>query len=116
MKVTTILILSIYFFSCKNKQDDSAEKFDKIKWVTTDGRDYPHRDKMLKDLIDNYKLHGLKMDSVINLLGPPTRTDSLYLFYLIKQKRIANIFPLGTKTLVIKFKEDSTLEWRKIHE
>ena len=32
------------------------------------------------------------------------------------QELFANFFPLHTKTLVIKLAEDSTVEWRKIHE
>jgi hypothetical protein len=116
MKTTIIAFAALCFIACRNKQEETPEKFDKTKWAIQKDRDYPHRDNMLNDLIDNYKLHGLKMDSIINLLGQPSRIDSLYLFYTIKQKRLGNIFPLSTKTLVIKFKEDSTLEWRKIHQ
>lgn len=78
-----------------------------------DGKDYPYRKQMLDDLISNQQLKGLKKDSVFHLLGQPDRTDSNYLFYRISQKRIG-FFPLQTRTLVIKFTND-TVEWRKIH-
>ncbi|MDB5205593.1 MAG: hypothetical protein JWR72_668 [Flavisolibacter sp.] len=112
-----LLLLFICCFACKNaKQDDNAEKFDKIKWVAKKNNEFPYRDKMLKDLIDNHKLHGLKKEEVINMLGQPSRSDNGHLFYKIDQELIGNIFPLHTKTLVIKLNKDSTVEWRKIHE
>lgn len=77
--------------------------------------DYLYRNEMLKDLISNHSLKGLKKDELIDLLGPPDRIDSGYLFYMIAQKRLY-FFPLHTKTLVIKLAKDSTVEWRKIHE
>ncbi len=114
-------LLSLFFLcflACKNSgQDNQAkqEKFDKIKWATKEGPDYPYRDKMLNDLISNYELHGTKKDSLVHLLGSPDRSDSSYLFYRIAQERLG-FFPLHTKTLVIKLTKDSSLEWRKIHE
>ena len=70
---------------------------------------------MLKDLMTNHELHGVKKDELVNLLGPPTRTDSSYLFYLIVQERFG-FLTLHTKTLVIKLADDSTVTWLKIHE
>ncbi len=35
------------------------------------GTEYPYRNRMLKDLIANYKLKGLKKDEVEYLLGAP---------------------------------------------
>lgn len=35
------------------------------------GTEYPYRNSMLKDLIANYKLKGLKKDEVEDLLGAP---------------------------------------------
>ena len=116
MKKSNILILcSLCFLACKNKQDISEEKFDKIKWAINQDMDYPFRDKMINDLITNYKLHGIKRDSLVNLLGSPDRSDSSYLFYRIAQQRLG-LIPLHTKTLVIKLDIDSSVAWRKIHE
>jgi hypothetical protein len=111
-----IIILSLCFFACKSKQTNDQEKFDKIRWSTMSGTEYPYRNTMLKDLIANYELKGLKKDEVEDLLGAPNRTDSGYLFYLVDRTVIAGFFTLHTKTLVIKLDRDSTVEWRKIHE
>lgn len=110
------LVLSI---GCKNQHVEvsanGADKFDKLKWSVKADNDYPFRDQMLKDLMANHTKHGVKMNEILDKLGSPTRKDSLYLFYLVEQKRFG-IFPLHTKTLVIKFDEDSSLAWAKIHE
>ena len=111
-----LLFFLLCFLACKNKQDNSAWKFDKVKWAVKKNNQYPYRDKMLKDLIDNYELHGLKKEEVLNMLGQPNRTDNGYLFYTVDQEVFANILPLHTKTLVIKLTRDSTVEWRKIHQ
>lgn len=117
MKTRNILIIfSLCFFACKSKPAIHEEKFDKIRWSTMSGTEYPYRNSMLKDLIANYKLKGLKKEEVEDLLGPPNRTDSNYLFYLVDRTVIAGFFTLHTKTLVIKLNQDSTVEWRKIHE
>ena len=107
----------LLFFSCHRKQDTTPLKFDKTKWLIQEEKKYPYRNRMLKDLLDHQKLHGLKKAQVIDLLGQPNRTDTGYLFYTVDQKFFANTtFPLHVKTLVIKFGKDSLVEWRKIHE
>ncbi len=114
------VICLIFFFSlicaCNNKKTDanSQLKFDKVKWQIKEDADFPYRDEMLDDLINNVTLKGLKIDSVIALLGQPDHIDNGHLFYPISQKRIGG-FPLSTKTFVIKLTKDSTVEWRKIH-
>ena len=109
--------LPLLFWSCSNTTGEAGKllKFDKNKWAVKQDPDYPYRDKMLSDFMTNYKLHDLKKDSLIHLLGLPDRTDNGYLFYRIAQQRLG-IVPLHTKTLVVKLTKDSTVEWRKIHE
>ncbi len=114
-----ISLLSIGY-SCRNEAQQpgtgkSHQKFDQTKWLTKNDDDYPYRDKMLDDLVSNVTLKGLKYNELVGLLGAPDRKDSSYLFYRVAQQRIG-LFPLHTKTLVIKFAKDSTVEWRKIHE
>jgi hypothetical protein len=78
---------------------------------------YPYRDQMLKDLIADRRLTGIKRDSILRMLGEPTRTDSNYLFYTVAQEFLGKIpVPLHTRSLVIKFTGDSTVQWVKIHE
>src|SRR6187399_801350 len=67
---------------------NTSIEFDKTKWMTGSDYYYPYRDKMLKDLMGNGKLKGLKKDKVLDLLGEPTRRDSNYLFYRVVQKSI----------------------------
>ena len=113
------LLLTFFIASvgCQNKDGQPEQKFDRIKWATKHDREYPYRDKILNDLITNHKLHGIRHDSVLYLLGQPNRTDNGHLFYTIEQKFFPNTsWPLHTRTLVIKLARDSTVEWRKIHE
>jgi len=114
---TLLVIFLVGFFACKNKPSENQyEKFDKVKWATKEGKVYPYRDKMITYLIDNQKLKGIKKGEVLNLLGPPNRTDTNYLFYTVAQRFLGDIpVPLHTRSLVIKFNKD-TVEWRKIHE
>ncbi|UOK41487.1 MULTISPECIES: hypothetical protein [Flavobacterium] len=111
--------------SCKNSDDgnlqeenQSSEKtitFDKTKWNTKDGQDYPYRDKMLTDLRANDKLKKLNKSQVLALLGQPNREDKNYLFYTIAQERLG-FFPLHTKTLVLRLSDKSMVEAVLIHE
>lgn len=89
--------------------------FESSGWKKKNGEDYPFRNKMLDDLIDSQRLKTMKYNEVVTLLGEPDRTDSLYLFYRIEQKRIYS-WPIHTKTLVIKLFNDSTVKWVKIHQ
>jgi len=90
-------------------------EFDKTKWNTKNDHEYPYRDKMVQDLITNDKFKRLKIHEVLDLLGPPDRKERNYLYYKIAQKRLGFI-PLHTKSLAIKLANDSTVEWREVHE
>lgn len=110
-----ILLLSLCCFACNN---DKVEKvatisksemaFDKTKWNTKSGTDYPFRNEMLKKLRATDTLRHLKKEEIITLLGPPDRMDKEYLFYKIAQKHIG-ILPIQTKTLVIKLSKKRNL-------
>lgn len=118
MQISSFLILlSVFFYSCKNKTDDSkVQKFDTLKWGIKKDKNYSYRDNMLNDLVYNIKLKGFRKDSVLKLLGKPNRTDSNYFFYIVDQRFWGEVpVPISTKSLVIKFLND-TVEWRKIKE
>lgn len=89
--------------------------FSPEKWKIKDGSDHPYRNAMLKDLINDRDFRSLKRKEVLAVLGEPTRIDTNYLFYRIAQKRLGP-WPIHTKTMVVKFTEDSLIEWIKIHE
>ena len=115
MKIKYLLVLLFLFcLSCRDKKMPD-EKFDKTRWATKIDEEYPYRNSMLNDLMMHHELHGVKRDSILDMLGAPTRSDTFYLFYRIAQEHLGSL-PIHTKTLVIKFKSDSTVEWRKIHE
>jgi hypothetical protein len=120
MKFAVPLLSAIILIcSCHHNDKKAAteEKFDKAKWAIKNEKTYPYRDKMLKDLIADRRLTGIKRDSILRMLGEPARTDSSYLFYTVAQEFLGKIpVPLHTKSLVIKFAGDSTVQWVKIHE
>ena len=107
---------SLFLFACnENPKMPPPQNFDAGKWATRQGQDYPFRNAMLDDVVAHYAVHGVRQASILQWLGQPDRTDSSYLFYRITQSRMG-FFPISTKSLVIKFTEDSLLEWRKIHQ
>jgi hypothetical protein len=90
-------------------------KFDKTKWGTKEGSDYPYRELMLQDIVYNDTIRELTKDELLELLGEPDRSNEGHLYYMISQKKLG-FWPIKTKTLVIKLFEDNTIEWLKIHE
>lgn len=118
-------LLLLFCFACSNdkkSQSDLIEQgkeseiqFDKSKWSSKDGLDYPFRDQMLHDLIYNDTVRMLDENEILNLLGEPDRSTDGFLYYMIAQKRLGS-WPLHTKSLVIKFANDSTIDWMKIHK
>ncbi|WP_300486496.1 hypothetical protein [Flavobacterium sp.] len=118
-----LLFLVVSGLSCQNRDKTNTDKepektemtFDKERWRVTNDEAYAYRDKMVDDLINNKKLKKLKKKAILELLGAPDRTDSDYLFYTIRQKRMF-ILPLQTKSMVIKLKENDSVEWIKMHE
>lgn len=115
VKKLTILLL-LFCTACHHRTNNNGnENFDRAKWLTKTGNDYPYRNAMLYDLMHQKDLHGVHKDSLSSLLGPPDKTSNGYLYYTIAQKKIG-FFTLHSKTLVLKLTADSTLEWLKIHE
>ena len=102
----------------KNLKASSDTLFDKEKWLEHQGDYYPHRDVMLKSILNTDLVRSLDKNEIIKLLGEPTyyRENKNYLYYLIKKKTFLGIWTLHTKTLVIKLEEDKTVEWIKIHK
>jgi hypothetical protein len=116
-----MLLVMLSCLACKKTAEETTEEgkteiaFDKTKWQTKKGDDYPYRDKMVNDLVASDTLKTVKKEAIIALLGEPSREDNNYLFYTVSQER-AGFWPLHTKTVVIKFLKDGTVEWVKIHE
>lgn len=120
MRYLILLVALFGIHSCGNRDDTPQPEnlptaFDKEKWRTKIQEDYPYRDELLPFLLTNDTLKKMHGNQVLDFLGQPDRTDSSYLFYLVNKKKIG-FFTLHSKTLVIKLKPDSMVEWRKVHK
>lgn len=116
--MTTSLRLSIIFCflllpACK--QQKQSKPFAPDQWRRKEGGNYPARAQMLDDLITRRDLHGISKDSLLQLLGPPDRSNNGYLYYKIAEEKIG-FFTLHTRTLVFKLQSDSLVEWIRLHE
>lgn len=122
-----ILFFLISMLSCHRQRESINEdmsvisnseiKFDQEKWQIKEGKDYPYRDKMVNDIVYNDTIRTLTRFEILELLGQPSyyREDTNFLYYTIKQTRLFS-WPLHTKTMVVKMKNNNTIEWIKIHE
>ncbi len=103
----------ITLISCKNK-------FDKAGWNysgpdTGDLKEYPYRDRMVDDLLENYTIKGLSKKQVFDLLGETEVVDNT-IYYIIFIDFGYDIDPVHTKHLEIKFNEKGIAESAKIDE
>ncbi|MBR9920485.1 MAG: hypothetical protein GYB31_06570 [Bacteroidetes bacterium] len=111
-----IFIIPFFLLACNGEKEvDQLLTFDSEKWQLKEGKDYPYRDQMLDDLVDSRLLKPMTKEEVLDVLGVPDRSDGLYLFYTVTQKRIG-LFPLHTTTLVVKLSEDGGENTILIHE
>lgn len=123
-KVIVLFIITL-FIACQSdtkenidnqkKNQGSEMAFDKEKWVTKDGKDYPFRDSMINDIVYNDTIRKLNKDQILELLGEPDYIREDHLYYRITETRLGN-WPLKTKTMVIKLDSDQAIAWVKIHE
>jgi hypothetical protein len=114
-----IPFLAFCFFACNSEKGETTPEtsttFDKALWSVKEGQDYPYRDAMLNDLMNDDSIRSLSQTEIRELLGEPDRINEGYIYYTIAQKRLG-MWPLNTKTLVIKFSDATTIEWMKIHQ
>ena len=97
-------------------EDTSVDSvFNRSKWHFKDGEQYPYRAQMLDDLVYNDTVRNLSKDQLLALLGPPDRTNEEYLYYLVSQRKLLT-WPLHTRSLVIKLRDDDSIDWMKIHQ
>lgn len=89
--------------------------FNASQWQIKEGKDYPYRNAMVNDVLMKDSLRSLKKVDLIRLLGPEDRKNEKHYYYTIAQNRL-NFWPIHTKTLVIKFTSEGSVEWMKIHE
>ncbi len=125
IKRVFIVFLCVFCFACKSDKKENIENqkknqdhemvFDKDMWKIKNGKDYPYRDKMINDIVYNDTIRMLNKEQLFSLLGNPDYIREGHMYYRLNETRLGN-WTLKTKTMVIKLKGDSTIEWIKIHE
>ncbi|RZV58217.1 MAG: hypothetical protein EX254_10060, partial [Flavobacteriaceae bacterium] len=122
-----ILVLAISLLACKSDKKDSTVVdtdsesdmvFDKEKWRLKEGKDYVYRERMFRDVIYNDTIRSLNKVQLIDLLGEPDyygEDNTNFMYYRIVESGLG-FFTLKTQTMVVKFKNDKTMEWIKVHE
>ncbi len=112
-----ILLLLLACTACNNNEKESIkqEKFNKEKWSIKSGDNYPFRDDMLNNVLHNDSIRKLNRVEIIELLGRPDKDRDSFLYYRVNEEKLG-ILTLHTKTMVIKFTGDSSIEWIKLHE
>jgi len=109
------LLISVYLLSCSSVETPNEIGFIKEKWMQKEGADYPFRSLMLNNVVYNDTIRQLNRNEILNLLGPPDRDNENHIYYLVAQTRLG-LWPLHSRFLVIKFKEEDVVDWIKIHE
>jgi len=91
--------------------------FDKRKWTEMNDPSLPlpSREKMLKELITNHKLVGLKYDQLIGILSTPDYSDSISSGYNIII-HWDGIDPDHVKTINFTLSKDSIITGFKVEE
>jgi len=122
MKKIILLIVIIGFISCKEEKEtvESLQKetiieLNKVNWNKKEADDYLYRELLIDSVIENKELRSLGQNELLNVLGEPNRMENNHLYYTISQKKLG-FWPLNQKTLVIKYSENDTITWIKIHE
>ncbi len=89
--------------------------FEKAHWLFKEDGDYIYRSQMVHDVLYNDTIRSLNKNQIIATLGKPDRINEGHLYYMIAQKRLG-VWPLHTRTLVIKLTNDQKVDWIKLHE
>ncbi len=92
------------------------QKFDKEKWSQKKEWDYPHRNKMVKDLLKNHELKGKPFSEVRAMLGEPDDMDGKQAYYDIVMKYGSDMEPTYSKELAISFNADSVVTAVEVNE
>ena len=118
-----LLVLSICIAGCNRPMS-----FEKNGWQKKFNGDYPDRDAMVQDLLDNHTLVGLTTRLITEFLGEEDRVELVgkpktdgrnYMTYQVLEEFGSDIDPVHTKYLVLEYNEDSIitksklLEWKK---
>ncbi|MBT8188873.1 MAG: hypothetical protein KJO50_09530 [Bacteroidia bacterium] len=110
-----LLIMSAYACNSDRSEIPSQMEFVKEKWHLKEGKDYTYRYPMLNSLLYNDTIRSLDKDEILNLLGEPDYERERHFYYRVQETRLVS-WRLHTRTLVIKLRDDDSIEWIKVHE
>jgi hypothetical protein len=119
-KVSKGLLLAVVLLAFSSCTYETA--FDRAKWLeSNDVMSFPHRKFMVKDLVKNVPLKGMKYRDVLELLGPPQYPwdHVMKIQYVIEDDFGSDIDPVYSQWLTMRFNMDSMVrsveveEWRK---
>lgn len=116
--VFSIFVLPLFFVICSctsSYEELESIAFEKTNWQIKKDGDYVYRAQMVQDVLYNDTIRSLNKNQIIQTLGKPDRINEDHLYYMIAQKRMGT-WPLHTRTLVIKLKDDQAVDWIKLHE
>jgi len=93
-------------------------KFTRANWDYGDGLDFPLRNEILDDLLQNHHIKGLNYRQVIDSLGSPQRRDSLKFTYQILDNsyEFGRKAPVHKKSLIVYFSKDSIAVRAEVYE
>ena len=115
-RVGVFLSLIFLLSACQMEQSSSSKRsFDQEKWAQKEGKDYPHRNAMVEEVLYNDTIRTLSQSAILDLLGEADRVQEDHHYYTIRQRRLG-LWVLHTKTLVIKYTPSHSIEWIKLHE
>lgn len=116
-------IIAFFLYACYpnestnhvNMTDQSlAQKFNKELWNTSNDGAYPHRIKFIDNILYSDTIRNLNKTQAMKLLGVPDYEKEDHLYYKISQTKLG-FWTLHSKTLVIKIKENDSIDWIKMH-
>ncbi len=115
IKILSVLLVTVLTtISCHQQI-----KFDKEKWLQADDlMTFPNRSYMVDDLIKNRNFKGKNLNSVVNLLGQPQYAldSGMEIGYKIEEDFGSDIDPVYTKTLLVHFDKDTTVDTIRLKE
>lgn len=113
IRTMQIVLCMNLLLSCQGCMD---MRFEQQRWQLREDIEYPYRNRMLSDLIGNYRLKGCKHDELIQRLGMPDFSESNSITYKIVEDYGTDIDPVYTKNLVLDFNRDSIVTGIRVEE
>ena len=113
-------VIGTLWFGCNSTVEDRAAGTDQVsfnsqKWKTKNDSGYPYREEMVNSVLYSDSIRTLRKPEVLALLGEPDRTNENHYYYLIDQSNLG-LWTLHSSSIVIKFNEQDSVEWIRLHE